>query len=1185
MRTHHPLCHLPILGLFLAIAAAIPFTRAAAPPIDPPVPAGGDASAGPAPGNQGHAWISAGGPGFLAVWTDSRTTLPTHDLGTETGDDVYARLLDATGQPIGETSFLVSGAWAHQREPRAAWNGSAWLVVWKDLKPSGADQVQHVFGIRFGADGAPLDPEPFPILSPVGYEVEVTARGSEWLVVSGETGILGARVSANGDVVDDPPQELVPEGTRILADVSVHAAGNEYLLVHSKSSDPVGQRFTADLAPIGGTIDLPGAAVASSDERYYVAWRETDGTLVGSPMSVEGVLDFPGGVFVTDDVSTRFMVRWGGTQWWILYAQPVEEIKLARVEVDGTVLDPGGFPLYDDPPTDIQHEHVSDGMDGSVVVAWTQYDTPGSSPNDLKGSHVSGPGTSTPAVDVATSAPMQLKPDLVAGPGHFLLAHRSEMSGLRRLDLRRLDGLGQPIDDTSVAVAESPSLGPHAAAWNGSVYLVVWSDDRTIYGRRFDATLDPLDAAPFRVMDGTSPDVAALDSDFLVVATQQTSHAYYYVAHGIRVGGDGSLLDSEEFPIGANYSRVPRVLPVGDRWLAVWQRNYSWDDTMGEINAAWVERDGTAQPYFFVSHAYEPELAYSGARALMVFRKGSEATAQHDIGARIILPDGSMPESEFIVSEAADRQRAPHVAWDGKQFLIAWEDKRDALHHSDERSDVFAARVSEDGSVVDPDGFSVARGEDSHVQPFVASADGDSLIAIASFERPQGVTAYRLGTHHLEGTATNPPQADFTTDRTYGCAPLDVAFTDASTGDVSEWEWTFGDGGSATEQHPQHTFSNEGTYTVSLTARDGHGADTEVKEHLVTASGGVAAAFSSSVVSGCAPLEVDFEDRSAGFPREWTWNFGDDGFSNQQDPTHIYEYPGSFNVMLTASGCGTSTETKLTWIEVSEMCPYTSLTEGETTIYGSTTNGHTATHGDDGFNQIVWEESFGSYPDHSHRVEQRWFFTLVTGASHTFHAELFADAVSFETLGFEYSADGETFFPLATVDTSGHHSIDAPLPPDLVGEVTIRLVDYDREVGDTHRNSVNVDHLRIDTRQGSPGRDCEAVTGLSFVNRERLEWNAAASSTHYDLVRGNVATLRVNDGIGDGSCQDDDVETTGIDDQEIPLPGEAFYYVVRGDADTFSAGTYDNPPGTAAIHENRDEEAGSTSGSECADRP
>jgi PKD repeat protein len=83
----------------------------------------------------------------------------------------------------------------------------------------------------------------------------------------------------------------------------------------------------------------------------------------------------------------------------------------------------------------------------------------------------------------------------------------------------------------------------------------------------------------------------------------------------------------------------------------------------------------------------------------------------------------------------------------------------------------------------------------------------------------------------------DPPVADFSGSPTSGAAPLNVDFTDLSTNAPTAWDWTFGDGGTDTVQHPSHSYA-EGTYTVSLTATNAHGQDTETKTDYITATGG-----------------------------------------------------------------------------------------------------------------------------------------------------------------------------------------------------------------------------------------------------------------------------------------------------------------------------------------------------------
>ncbi len=76
--------------------------------------------------------------------------------------------------------------------------------------------------------------------------------------------------------------------------------------------------------------------------------------------------------------------------------------------------------------------------------------------------------------------------------------------------------------------------------------------------------------------------------------------------------------------------------------------------------------------------------------------------------------------------------------------------------------------------------------------------------------------------------------ADFVGEPTSGPAPLTVTFTDLSTGDPTSWLWDFGDSGTSAQQHPSHTYADVGTYTVSLTATNIFGSDTEIKTDYVT---------------------------------------------------------------------------------------------------------------------------------------------------------------------------------------------------------------------------------------------------------------------------------------------------------------------------------------------------------------
>jgi PKD repeat protein len=71
--------------------------------------------------------------------------------------------------------------------------------------------------------------------------------------------------------------------------------------------------------------------------------------------------------------------------------------------------------------------------------------------------------------------------------------------------------------------------------------------------------------------------------------------------------------------------------------------------------------------------------------------------------------------------------------------------------------------------------------------------------------------------------------ADFNADVMSGQWPIQVSFTDISTGLPDSWEWDFGDGNTSIAQHPKHTYNNTGLYTVRLKVCNGTTCDTTTK--------------------------------------------------------------------------------------------------------------------------------------------------------------------------------------------------------------------------------------------------------------------------------------------------------------------------------------------------------------------
>ncbi|MGC9361430.1 MAG: PKD domain-containing protein [Candidatus Syntrophosphaera sp.] len=190
-----------------------------------------------------------------------------------------------------------------------------------------------------------------------------------------------------------------------------------------------------------------------------------------------------------------------------------------------------------------------------------------------------------------------------------------------------------------------------------------------------------------------------------------------------------------------------------------------------------------------------------------------------------------------------------------------------------------------------------------------------------------------------------PPVADFSADVTSGYEPLAVHFTDESVagcGTITSWSWNFGDGGTSTQQNPQHTYQNAGVYDVTLTVTNSSSLSDDLVRHdyiTVLEVNSPEAAFTANVTSGTAPLTVQFTDLSipgSGGITDWFWRFGDGGTSTQQNPQHTYQSAGIYDVRLTVTNSFdlTSTVTHYDYITVEDPSGYLSMMNGTLLHFG-----------------------------------------------------------------------------------------------------------------------------------------------------------------------------------------------------------------------------------------------------------
>ncbi|HOE03728.1 MAG TPA: PKD domain-containing protein [Bacteroidales bacterium] len=181
-----------------------------------------------------------------------------------------------------------------------------------------------------------------------------------------------------------------------------------------------------------------------------------------------------------------------------------------------------------------------------------------------------------------------------------------------------------------------------------------------------------------------------------------------------------------------------------------------------------------------------------------------------------------------------------------------------------------------------------------------------------------------INTGTASGTA---PVANFVGNPTTVTAGGTVAFTDQSTNSPTSWSWSFPGAATTTSssQNPSIVYNTPGTYNVSLTVTNAYGNDSEVKNGYitVTAAGNAPVAnFSGNPTTVGAGGTVSFTDLSTNSPTSWSWSFPGAATttSSSQNPSIVYNTPGTYNVSLTVTNAyGNDSEVKNGYITVTQQ--------------------------------------------------------------------------------------------------------------------------------------------------------------------------------------------------------------------------------------------------------------------------
>lgn len=154
--------------------------------------------------------------------------------------------------------------------------------------------------------------------------------------------------------------------------------------------------------------------------------------------------------------------------------------------------------------------------------------------------------------------------------------------------------------------------------------------------------------------------------------------------------------------------------------------------------------------------------------------------------------------------------------------------------------------------------------------------------------------------------------AKFTVSNNNCNAPCDPGFTNTST-NADTYQWDFGDGGTSNEKNPSHTYTSGGTYNVKLSVTGSFGSDDETVVVTINDAGmPPKASFTLSNADCKAPCDPGFTNTSVNAV-SFDWDFGDGNSSTDENPSHIYDLSGDYDVTLTVTdGDGNTDDTTAT---------------------------------------------------------------------------------------------------------------------------------------------------------------------------------------------------------------------------------------------------------------------------------
>ncbi|MCA9953963.1 MAG: PKD domain-containing protein, partial [Anaerolineales bacterium] len=763
-----------------------------------------------------------------------------------------------------------------------------------------------------------------------------------WFVAYQNDDIYAVKITGDGQL-QQPGTILVPETFYMRSNLHLACTGGVCILTFNDQDRAGAVRFDSNVNVLGGGMFtlLDGAFVsdlAANGTEFYAVWTDQlpdfTSASFGSRLDTNAnLLDGTNTMIANQNGASAPAVGWDGTNWLAAW-NFVFDLYTARISAAGQVLDPGGVLVSNLTLDSISLGATAVTSNGSLQMVRSEF---ANNEYDVFTVNISPANVAGPLVPVSTGAPAQVFADSAVGSNGYMMSYRSDTGSAYRLMAQPLAANGAPLTSEPLMLASGDYLtgpGIPSVAWNGSNYVITWGQNGIIYAQRLQQDGTLIDANPIAVMPGFgATDVSAIGDTYLIVGRQFGLTTQVINVYAARLSGStGTVLDTAPFLVGFNHARSVSLATMGNRWFLAYQRNFTHDNPLAETKGVFIEANGTVGTEFQVYGIYsvsggnsmfQVATAASDTTALVIQSAEITSGVETDLIGVVVNSDGTTQPAQNLTPWQGNQYR-PHLAWDGTQFVLAYNEQRNrfaplTLDQLDARSDLYGMRIGESGTVLDPQGFIFSNSALSEANPHVSADNGVSLFAGSIFQNSR--TAYGIGYQQFGVGGNQWPVAVAGADVLGGDVPFTVNFNSTGStdldGTVVSYAWEFGDGATSAAANPSHAYTTPGDYVATLTVTDNQGATTSNAVAISALAPNInpVAFIDADVTSGNAPLSVVFTAAGSYDPDgtigNIEWDFGDNSFNYFGSPAfHTFSAEGVYTVTVTVydgrGGSGTA---------------------------------------------------------------------------------------------------------------------------------------------------------------------------------------------------------------------------------------------------------------------------------------